>query len=203
MSTIKGTRGWAAVAGNYVFGLTWDWTINDITAANGKKVYCPFALLIELPGDEGAGMVGISVLWFLVFVLWRKIMTPETNLPPSETNLNAVCETCHHPSHEGRACGQLCMWDRPGGVPGNGHCHCGAAAQASTLTTTNQAATFFVPLDELPELPACAAINANGVIFAGRRHADCLKMAVRIGSRVLHAGHDGIYDYSRTLGEPR
>lgn len=72
MSMVEGTRGWAAVAGNYVFGLTWDWTINHITAANGKKVFCPFALLVELRGDDGAGMVGISVLWFLIAVLWKK-----------------------------------------------------------------------------------------------------------------------------------
>lgn len=125
-------------------------------------------------------------------------MTPETNLHTCRLGFShmqstgrchfcephpvtsVVCETCHHPSHEGRACGQFCMWDRPGGAPGNGYCHCGEAAQLATLTTTNQATTFFALPVELPELPACAAIRVNGFVFADKRHGNCLLQIAEI-----------------------
>lgn len=50
----------------------------------------------------------------------------------SETSL---CALCGHAAHNSDPCEVLMMWDRPGGIPGNGTCRCGHPVIAQTVTT--------------------------------------------------------------------
>lgn len=58
----------------------------------------------------------------------------------------SFCGDCGHGQHEGMPCSVLMMWDRPGGVPGNGWCMCGRPEIPSTITVTSG------PLDVIASL---------------------------------------------------